>query len=85
MFSVNNVRRHKVTHAPLAAGATRLVGGIESADFRCTCGKTWHAVATDRNVSDGQFALTSTSITVNCPSAGCKLQWRVDGDEFNAL
>lgn len=66
-MKISNVRRSIVTHVATDAPAVKLKGGIESATFTCTCGKTWNATATDRNVGAGYFALTSSSITVNCP------------------
>jgi hypothetical protein len=85
MLNITNVKRHIVTHSPTDAASTNLKGGIASAAFRCQCGASWHAVASDQKISDGYFALASDSITVNCPGKGCGLTWRVDGDEFNAL
>ena len=82
-MKISNVRRSLISHAALDAPAVNLKGGIQSATFTCTCGETWNATATDRSVGAGHFALTNSSITVNCPQ--CKLQWKVTGEDYENL
>ena len=65
-MKISNVRRSISRHAAIAGPAINLKGGIQSATFTCTCGETWDATATNRNVGVGYFALTNSSITVIC-------------------
>lgn len=82
-FEISNIEYSQVQHTPLHGKAVSLQGGIAAATFTCTCGQTWRASATPSSLKPGQFALTSSSITVNCPNVGCNLQWKaLQGEDY---
>lgn len=73
-FKITDIEYSRAQHSSLEDTIVSREGGIVAATFTCTCGHTWRAVATPRSLKPGQFALTSSSITVNCPNPGCTLQ-----------
>ena len=76
-FEISDIEYKQISHRPLDGPATKMQGPVAAATFTCTCGHTWRATATPRSLAAGQFALTHSSITVNCPGTGCNLQWTV--------
>jgi hypothetical protein len=82
-FKVSDIEYSRVQHTPLDGEAVTVQGGIAAATFTCTCGHTWRDTATASSLKPGQFALTSSSITVNCPNADCNLQWKaLQGEDY---
>jgi hypothetical protein len=82
-FKISDVEYNQVQQASVDGKGASLQGGIAAATFTCTCGHTWRARATPRSLKPGEFALTSSSITVNCPNPGCNLQWKArEGEDY---
>jgi len=82
-FKISNIQYSQVQHSGLEGTSVSRTGGIAAATFTCTCGQTWRAKATPSSLKPGEFVLTSSSITVNCPNPSCKLQWKaLDGEDY---
>lgn len=81
-ISIVTARRTRSPFTPLAGGRTvQVLGGLEEATFKCSCGHVWTAVSSSNRMNGGYFFQSSSGVTAECPS--CKATGKLSTEDYD--